>query len=161
MIEYLDPFYLKLAIPVVVLVVLIFMTGTVRYIANSRIGIREKLWSSSGSIAGGFIALKGEAGFQPEVLRGGFHLFMPLQYRVHTASLVTIPQGEIGYVFARDGTPLPPTQTLAGNLVADDFQDARAFLEKGGQKGPQRKILRDGTYAINLAQFIVLTRERT
>ena len=161
MIEYLDPFYLKLAIPIVVVVVLIFMTGTVRYIANSRIGIREKLWSSAGSIAGGFIALKGEAGFQPEVLRGGFHLFMPLQYRVHTASLVTIPQGEIGYVFARDGTPLPPTQTLAGNLVADDFQDARAFLEKGGQKGPQRKILRDGTYAINLAQFIVLTRERT
>jgi len=161
MIEYLDPFYLKLAIAIVVVVVLIFMTGTVRYIANSRIGIREKLWSSSGSIAGGFIALKGEAGFQPEVLRGGFHLFMPLQYRVHTASLVTIPQGEIGYVFARDGTSLPPTQTLAGNLVADDFQDARAFLEKGGQKGPQRKILRDGTYAINLAQFIVLTRERT
>ena len=161
MIEYLDPFYLKLAIAIVAVVVLIFMTGTVRYIANSRIGIREKLWSSSGSIAGGFIALKGEAGFQPEVLRGGFHLFMPLQYRVHTASLVTIPQGEIGYVFARDGTPLPPTQTLAGNLVADDFQDARAFLEKGGQKGPQRKILRDGTYAINLAQFIVLTRERT
>lgn len=31
---------------------------------------------------------------------------------------------------------------------------------KGGQKGPQRKILREGTYAINLAQFIVLTKGR-
>ncbi|TGV25402.1 flotillin family protein, partial [bacterium M00.F.Ca.ET.168.01.1.1] len=54
---------------------------------------------------------------------------------------------------------LPPTQTLASNTDADDFQDVRGFLEKGGQKGPQRKILREGTYAINLAQFIVLTAQ--
>jgi len=30
-------------------------------------------------------------------------------------------------------------------------------LQNGGQKGPQRGILREGTYAINLAQFIVIT----
>lgn len=78
---------------------------------------------------------------------------------MHRANLVTIPQGQIGYVFARDGMSLPPTQTLASNTEADDFQDVRAFLEKGGQKGPQRKILREGTYAINLAQFIVLTAQ--
>src|SRR5262249_10779047 len=33
-------------------------------------------------------------------------------------------------------------------------------LRKGGQRGPQRSILREGTYAINLAQFVVLTRDR-
>lgn len=33
-------------------------------------------------------------------------------YRVHTSPLVTIPQGQIAYVFARDGQPLQPTQTL-------------------------------------------------
>ena len=48
-----------------------------------------------------------------------------------------------------------PTQTLAANADATDFQDVRAFLESGGQKGPQRKILREGAYAINLAQFVV------
>jgi uncharacterized membrane protein YqiK len=37
------------------------------------------------------------------VLRGGWHFLMPFQYRVHRVSLVTIPQGKIGYVFARDG----------------------------------------------------------
>ena len=41
--------------------------------------------------------------------------------------------------------------------AADDFTDVAAFLAKGGQKGLQRKILREGTYAINLAQFVVLT----
>jgi uncharacterized membrane protein YqiK len=31
-------------------------------------------------------------------------------------------------VFARDGQPLPPTQTLAANVTANDFQDVAAFL---------------------------------
>jgi uncharacterized membrane protein YqiK len=134
-----------------------FVTGMVRYIPNDRLGVLEKLWSLNGSVSEGFIALKGEAGFQPETLRGGFHFFMPLQYRVHVVPLVSIPQGQIGYVYARDGLALAPEQTLADNEKACDFENVRDFLAKGGQKGPQRKILREGVYAINLAQFVVLT----
>lgn len=137
-----------------------WLSGMVRYIPNSRLGVLEKLWSLDGSLRSGFIALHGEAGFQPDVLRGGFHFFPPFQYRVHVVPLVTIPQGQIGYVFARDGAPLPPTQTLASNEDADDFENVRLFLAEGGQKGPQRKILREGAYAINLAQFVVLTGDR-
>jgi len=85
---------------------------------------------------------------------------MPFQYRLHQMPLVTIPNGKIGYVFARDGQPLPPTQTLASNVTANDFQDVAAFMRAGGQRGPQRKILREGTYAINTAQFVVITNER-
>jgi uncharacterized membrane protein YqiK len=129
------------------------------YIPNNRIGVLEKLISGKGSVRSGLIALEGEAGFQPNVLRGGWHWLKPFQYRVHKMPLVTIPQGEIGYIFARDGQPLPPTQTLASNLRAHDFQDAAAFLRAGGQKGPQRMILREGTYAFNLALFVVLTRD--
>ena len=139
----------------------VIASGVARYIPNDRLGILEKLWSSKGSVRHGFIALNGEAGFQPEVLRGGFHFFVPFQYRVHRAPLVTIPQGQIGYLFARDGLALEPTQTLASNVEAADFTDTRAFLEKGGGKGPQRKILREGSYAINLAQFVVLTKDKT
>ena len=135
-------------------------SAMVRYIPNDRLGILEKMWSGQGSVRGGLIALKGEAGFQPEVLRGGFHFFMPFQYRIHRAPLVTIPQGQIGYVFARDGAPLASTQTLASNVEASDFSDARAFLQSGGHKGPQRKILREGAYAFNLAQFVILTKEK-
>ncbi len=141
--------------------VLLLAGGSARYIPNDRLGIREKLWSLRGSVSGGFIALRGEAGFQPDVLRGGFHFFVPFQYRIHKVPLVTITQGQIGYVFARDGIALSPVQTLASNEVADDFGDVRGFLAGGGQKGPQRKIVREGTYAINLAQFVVLTAERT
>ena len=49
---------------------------------------------------------------------------------------------------------------LASNVKAADFQDATTFLRAGGQKGPQRRILREGTYAINLAQFVVLTADQ-
>ena len=146
-------------VALVVAVVLFFGSG-LRLIPNNKIGIVEKRLSGSGSVEHGLIALRGEAGFQPAVLRGGLHFLMPVQYSVHTMPLVTIPQGKIGYVFARDGVPLPPSQTLASNIDAVDFQDVAGFLAAGGQRGPQRKILREGTYAINLAQFVVITSEK-
>lgn len=139
------------------LLLLAILSLWIRYIPNNRVGIVEKRWSNRGSIKSGFIALNGEAGFQPNLLRGGIHFLAPFQYAVHRASLVTIPQGKMGYIFARDGEQLSPTQTLASNGVVKDFEDVLAFLTKGGQRGPQRMILREGTYAINLAQFVVLT----
>jgi uncharacterized membrane protein YqiK len=143
------------------IILVVLLTKTFRYIPNNRVGIVEKLISRRGSVAGGLIALNGEAGFQPEVLRGGWHLFTPFMYRIHKVPLVTIPQGKIGYVFSRDGQDLPPTQALASNVKARGFQDVRAFLANGGQKGPQRMILREGTYAINIAQFVVITEDQT
>jgi uncharacterized membrane protein YqiK len=132
----------------------------IRYIPNSRVGIVEKLVSAKGSVKSGLIALDGEAGFQPYVLRGGWHFLTPFQYRVHRMPLVTIPQGKIGYIFSRDGRDLPPTQALASNVTTNDFTDAAAFIRGRGQKGPQRMILREGTYAINLVQFVVLTQDQ-
>jgi uncharacterized membrane protein YqiK len=140
--------------------VFLYVSGAVRYIPNNRLGVLEKLWSASGSVSQGFIALNGEAGFQPDTVRGGFHFFVPFQYLVHKVALVSIPQGQIGYVYARDGVALAPEQTLAQNDKASEFENVRDFLAKGGQKGPQRKILREGVYAINLAQFVVLTATR-
>ena len=139
---------------------ILFLLLGVRYIPNTRIGVVEKKWAGKGSVKSGLIALNGEAGFQPSVLRGGLHWLMPFQYSVHREPLVTIPQGRIGYIFARDGKPLEPTQALASNVSARTFEDVAAFLRAGGQRGPQRQILREGTYAINLAQFIVVTAEK-
>ena len=138
---------------------LIILSG-IRFIPNNRIGIVEKRFSGKGSVKAGLIALNGEAGYQPKILRGGLHYLMPIQYVVHIKSLVTISQGKIGYVFARDGQQLEPAQVLASNSTVQDFQDVKGFLKNGGQRGPQRRILREGTYAINLVEFIVITDER-
>ena len=85
-----------------------------RYISNDYVGIVEKLWSSSGSVPEGrIIALNGEAGYQAGLLRGGIHLGLwRWQYAVHKVRLVNISEGKIGYVYARDGQPLPSSQTL-------------------------------------------------
>ncbi len=145
----------------VITAILLYITfGGIRFIPNNRIGIIEKRFSGKGSIKSGFIAMNGEAGYQPRILRGGLHYLMPIQYVVHAMPLVTISQGKVGYVFARDGKQLDPAQVLASNAVVTDFQDVEGFLKNGGQRGPQRRILREGTYAFNLVQFIVITEER-
>ena len=142
-----------------VLAVLIRTSRIVVLVSNDSIGVIEKLWSLKGSLKEGFIALDGSAGFQPEILRGGVHFFFPYQYRIHIRPLPTVPQGTIGYVFARSGADLAPGQVL-GSLAEDvPFEDVRAFLSKGGQRGPQRRVLREGVYAINPAQFVILTSE--
>jgi uncharacterized membrane protein YqiK len=142
-----------------------------RYISNNRVGVVEKLWSARGSVPEGrIISLNGEAGFQAEVIRGGLHFGLwRWQYRIHKVPLVTVPQGKIGYVYARDGEALLPSQTLAKVVDCNNFQDARGFLAgkatgpesepEVGQRGRQRAILREGVYAINLIQFLVITEE--
>jgi uncharacterized membrane protein YqiK len=144
----------------IILLVLLFLLSGIRFIPNNRIGLVEKRFSGKGSVKSGLIALSGEAGYQPNLLRGGLHWLMPIQYVVHMTPLVTITQGKIGYVFARDGKQLEPTQVLASNVTARDFQDVEGFLKNDGQRGPQRMILREGTYAINLLQFIIITEGR-
>jgi uncharacterized membrane protein YqiK len=143
---------------------------TLRYIPNNEVGVVEKLWSARGSVPEGqIIALRDEAGFHADLLRGGIHFgYWRWQYSVHKAPLVTISQGKIGYVYARDGEPLPPSQTLGRVVECNNFQNAREFLRgvsRGGenlprgQRGRQRAILREGVYAINPALFVVLTED--
>src|SRR5262245_44657935 len=146
-----------------------------RIIPNDKVGVVENLWSPRGSVADGrIIAIGGEAGYQVDILRGGIHFgYWRWKYRIHKVGLVTIPQGQIGYVYARDGEPLPPSQTLGRIVPCNNFQDARSFLigtplpesapagESAfipiGQRGRQRAILREGVYAVNLALFVVMT----
>ena len=155
----------EMVILAIVVVMLLWETMGLRYINNNYVGIVEKLWSRSGSVAeGSIIAAGDEAGFQAELLRGGFHFGLwRWQYRIHRVRLVTIPQGKIGYVYARDGEPLEPSQTLGRAVDCLNFQDARSFLSGDGQdtprgqRGRQRAVLREGVYAINLALFVVMT----
>ena len=109
----------------------------IRYIPHAKVGVVEKFWSPMGSLTEGrIVALNGEAGFQTKMLRGGLHpWYFPWQYRIHKEPLVTVSEGKIGYVYARDGAPLPPTQTLGRTVESNHFQDAVAFLQNGGQRG--------------------------
>lgn len=146
---------------IVIGIILLFWLIGFRIIPNNKIAILEKWWSQKGSLNAEIIALNGEAGYQPQVVRGGIHFFSPLMYKIHICPLVTITQGQIAYIFARDGKPLEPIQTL-GKIIPEgnNFQDVLGFIKNGGQRGPQRGIIREGTYAFNLAEFIIITEDK-
>lgn len=105
---------------------------------------------------GRIIALDGEAGYQADTLAPGLHVGLwPWQYNVSLVKFVKIPPGKIGFVEACDGKPLPGGRIMAREVSCDSFQDARAFLRDGGERGPQIAIIPPGSYRINPLLFSV------
>src|SRR5215218_2607189 len=143
-----------IAVPLVLLWLLAMFVGAA-HIPNDRVGILEKLWSLRGNLAGGrIIATRGEAGYQAGLLRGGLHFGLwRWQYRIHRVPLVTVPQGKIAYVYARDGEPLSPGQTLGRIVPGTNFQDAAAFL--GASHGPAPAAASTGPEASDLKSQVL------
>jgi len=111
---------------------------------------------------GQIIALEGEAGYQADTLSPGLHMGLwPWQYEVELVKFTTIPQGKIGVVQACDGRPLPGGRVIARDVDCNYFQDARAFLKSGGERGPQMKVIPPGAFRINPLLFTVKLAEAT
>ena len=105
---------------------------------------------------GQIIALEGEAGFQADTLSPGLHVGLwPWQYTIELVKFIVIPQGSIGVVQACDGLPLPSGRVIAKDVDCNYFQDARAFLKSGGERGPQMKVVPPGMFRINPLLFSV------
>ena len=104
------------------------------------------------------IALHGEAGYQADILPPGQHFgYFSWLYEIRREPIINIPPGEIGLVVAKDGEPISKERILGRVVKCEHFQDARAFLENGGQKGKQLDILTTGDYKINTELFTVIT----
>lgn len=103
---------------------------------------------------GKIIALNGEPGFQADTLAPGLYWgYWIWQYTIQQADLTVIPKGKIGLVSAKDGAQLPVGSILARHADCDNYQDARAFLTGGGQRGKQVGYLNNGVYRINTHLF--------
>jgi uncharacterized membrane protein YqiK len=142
---------------VVLLILSPWLTGSV-LINEKEVGVVIHKFGSRRLPPGQIIALNGEAGFQADTLAPGLHFgYWFFQYRVMKASMLRIPAGEIGLVLANAGAPISSERILGKAVPCDNFQDARAFLLNGGEKGRQLVILTAGTYRINTAMFSVIT----
>jgi uncharacterized membrane protein YqiK len=105
---------------------------------------------------GKIVALKGEAGIQADTLPPGLHIGLwPWQYDISIVPQKVIPTGQVGVVESCDGRVLPDGRIIARQVECDNFQDARAFLEGGGERGPQMALLSPGTWRINPLVFKV------
>lgn len=106
------------------------------------------------------IALDEEVGYQAKTLAPGWYRgYWPWMYKIRKDDAIQIAPNEIGLVEAKDGATLPPGQNFGQFVECDNFQNAKAFIENGGQKGKQLTILTEGTYRINTALFNVEKRE--
>ncbi len=104
------------------------------------------------------IAMNGEAGLQADTLALGWHWgHCPWQYSLKTETVIVVPQSQIAVIVAADAAQNPPERILGKIVECDNFQDARKFLTKGGEKGRQMGFLTAGTYRINTALFKVIT----
>ncbi len=133
--------------------------GTV-IVSKDEIGILNKKWVLFGKNRtlpdGAIVALSGEAGLQADTLAPGIHFGLwAWQYAVSKVPFTTIDKGHIGIVEARDGHPLSGGRVLAKTVECNSFQDARGFLTRGGERGPQISVIPPGTYRINTALFQV------
>jgi uncharacterized membrane protein YqiK len=105
---------------------------------------------------GQIIALSGEAGYQADTLAPGIHfLLWPWQYAVTLQKFIAISEGNIGVVESSGGRPLSEGRVLGKAVECDSFQSVRAFLENGGERGPQIAIIPPGVYRINTVFFTI------
>jgi uncharacterized membrane protein YqiK len=129
-------------------------------VPDDRIGLVVKKYVLSGNKRlpdGRIIATNGEAGMQAKALAPGLYWGMwPWQYSITMAPFTIIEQDKLGLVKARDGASMDTGRVLGKPVECDKFQDAIAFLENNGQKGPQAAFLTPGNYRINNFLFEIV-----
>lgn len=129
-------------------------------IPEDKVGIVTKKWKLFGANItlkeGEIFACNGEAGIQADVLKPGVYFwYWPWQYSIDIEPLLVIEKGKIGLIQAEGGKEIPVGKILARKVECQNFQDAKAFLTNGGQKGRQTQFLTAGTYRINHRLFKV------
>ncbi len=105
--------------------------------------------------ARGFLTGGGERGPQMTVIPPGTYRINSLLFKVNIVDAVTVPPGKIGVVEARDGKPLSNGRIIARQVDCDCFQNGQAFIDQGGERGPQMAVMSAGTYRINPFLFSV------
>lgn len=139
-------------------VLIIILMKSLWIIGPTQVGLVRKRLSSKHLDSGSPVAFNGAAGYQAELLTAGLRFKLWPWYTVTRHPLVQIPAGQIGVVIAQVGDPLPiGAKSAAYKPEFGSFQDIRAFVNNGGEKGVQRTVLPPGTVAaIHPAGFLVV-----
>lgn len=155
----LNPFTIILVF--IVIVVVLFLLSGIVYISRYEVGIKTKKMFGAKMPQGQIIARNNEIGIQADTLMPGLYWFNPITWKIEKEKVTLVGETEIGVVESVDGEPIPTGRLLGDAVECNNFQDARAFLDNLGKKGPQVAILRPGTYRINTRAFIIRKKEVT
>ncbi len=84
------------------------VVGSSVVIDENEVGIVHKQFFGKPLPTGQIIARDGEMGPQAEILGPGWHFgYYPFTSQVRVDRVITVPSGQVGFVTARDGQPLP------------------------------------------------------
>ena len=139
----------------------------IQYVPNDKVGIKESLWGKHIE-QGRIIALKGETGFQPDVLRGGIYfglLSLEISDSQSSAGRDSAGKDRLCLCPRRRSTDRQPNagphRRVQQFSRCPRVSRRRRFDESAfGQRGRQRAVLREGVYAINLALFTVIAEDQ-
>lgn len=148
---------LPILIPVLLLaaVALLFLLSGLAMVHDNQVGILTKKMGGKKLPQGQIIARNGEVGVQAHTLMPGLYWRMPIIWSIKKDPVTVIGSNQVGVVESIDGEAMPSGRLLGDAVDCNSFQDAAAFLNSGGKKGPQVAILRPGTYRINTKVFTV------
>jgi uncharacterized membrane protein YqiK len=117
-----------------------------------------------------FIQAGGQKGPQVEILTPGTYRILtdsisiddntvkPGLFKALFADATVLNENHVGLVEALDGAPLNPRDYVAAPVSGNNnFQNGHEFIQRGGQRGPQKDLLLPGTYYINPLLFKVIT----
>jgi hypothetical protein len=147
-------FVLLLPLPILVM--------SIVRIGPNEVGLVIRRWGREKKCEGP-LALRGEAGYQADLLMPGIAVRLWPVNHIEKHPWVQVPTGEIGLVVAQVGAALP-TGWKSGIYKPEfgQFTDVRAFIDRGGQQGVQRPVLPPGTIVpLHPVAFLVLTQSRS
>ena len=106
--------------------------------------------------ADAFLRNGGQKGPQVRVLPPGNYRINTALFKVEKRPVTVIPNGHIGLITAMDGGRIPEGSLLSRKIEGhSNFEDGRAFIANGGQKGHQLDVLMPGTSRINTTLFVI------
>jgi regulator of protease activity HflC (stomatin/prohibitin superfamily) len=144
------------------LVGLALVGKSLHLIGPAEVGLVNKRLARRSLADGDPVALRGEAGYQGDLLMPGLRFAAWPVYSVSKHPWVQVPAGEIGVVISQVGDPIAiGAKSAEYRAEFGNFSDLGAFLTHGGQKGVQRPVLPPGTLApVHPAAFLVITASR-
>src|SRR6266498_3250289 len=119
-----------------------------------------------------FIQAAGQKGPQVELLTPGTYRILtdsiaiedntvkPGLFKIQYADATVINENYVGLVEALDGAALNPRDYVAAPVQGhNNFQNGHEFIQRGGQRGPQKDLLLPGTYYIDPLMFKVIAEK--
>jgi regulator of protease activity HflC (stomatin/prohibitin superfamily) len=149
----------------VVLAILCFLSMSCFTIDSDSVGHMKRVYFGESMPSGRIIADQNQKGPQANIIAPGFHLmpFIKVTHDIEELPLIEVPEGQYGYLVAKDGRPMPDGQFIASawENVSDmiNAEKFMGYLDESetplGIKGPQLTVLPPGQYRVNRYLFDV------